>query len=155
MANGTRSKALPNPRHGRGFRTVKTCFWTGLMAARSSPAATGTSLPSSPATGKDLFLDGVDGRSVIARRYRDILAQLTSDIGGDPSEAQSIIIRRATQLAVWCEQAEAASGKPLNIGEYATATNTLRRLLLDLGLERRMRDITSRIDAYLSKGGTA
>ena len=106
--------------------------------------------------GKDLFLDGVDGRSVIARRYRDILAQLTSDIG-DPSEAQSIIIRRATQLAVWCEraEAEAASGKPLNIGEYATATNTLRRLLLDLGLERRMRDITPRIDAYLSKGGTA
>ena len=32
--------------------------------------------------GKDLFLDGVDGRSVIARRYRDILAQLTSDISG-------------------------------------------------------------------------
>ena len=51
--------------------------------------------------GKDLFLDGVDGRSAIARRYRDILAQLTSDIGGDPSEAQHIIIRRATQLAVW------------------------------------------------------
>ena len=104
--------------------------------------------------GKDLFLEGVDGRSVIARRYRDILAQLTSDIGGDPSEAQSIIIRRATQLAVWCEmaEAEAAGGKPLNISEYATATNTLRRLLLDLGLERRMRDITPTINAYLSKG---
>jgi hypothetical protein len=103
--------------------------------------------------GKDLFLDGVDGRSVIARRYRDILSQLTSDIGGDPSEAQSIIIRRATQLAVWCEQAEAeaAGGKPLNIGEYATATNTLRRLLLDLGLERRMRDVTPNIDSYLTR----
>jgi hypothetical protein len=102
--------------------------------------------------GKDLFLDGVDGRSVLARRYRDILAQLTSDIGGDPSEAQSIIIRRATQLAVWCEQADAAAagGKPLNIVEYATATNTLRRLLLDLGLERRMKDITPSISSYLN-----
>ena len=102
--------------------------------------------------GKDLFLEGVDGRSVLARRYRDILSQLTSDIGGDPSEAQSIIIRRATQLAVWCEQAEAeaAGGKALNIGEYATATNTLRRLLLDLGLERRMRDITPSIDSYIA-----
>jgi hypothetical protein len=102
--------------------------------------------------GKDLFLDGVDGRSVLARRYRDILSQLTSDIGGDPSEAQSIIIRRATQLAVWCEQAEAeaAGGKDLNIGEYATATNTLRRLLADLGLERRMRDVTPSIEAYLT-----
>ena len=37
------------------------------------------------------------------------------------------------------------------IAEYATATNTLRRLLLDLGLERRMRDITPNIDAYLRK----
>ena len=61
---------------------------------------------------------------------------------------------KTTQLAVWCEQAEsdAAGGKPLNIGEYATATNTLRRLLQDLGLERRMRDITPTVDAYLSKG---
>ena len=103
--------------------------------------------------GKDLFVGGVDGRLAYARRYRDILAQLTSDIGGDPSEAQSLIIRRATQLAVWCEMAEAdaAGGTPLNIGEYATATNTLRRLLLDLGLERRMRDITPNIDTYLRK----
>jgi hypothetical protein len=55
---------------------------------------------------------------------------------------------------VWCEQAEAeaAGGNPLNIGEYATATNTLRRLLADLGLERRMRDIIPTIDSYLSKG---
>ena len=76
--------------------------------------------------GKDLFVGGVDGRSAYARRYRDILAQLTSDIGGDPSEAQAIIIRRATQLAVWCEMAEgdAASGLPLNVTEYCTATNT-------------------------------
>jgi hypothetical protein len=31
------------------------------------------------------------------------------------------------------------------------APNTLRRLLLDLGLERRMRDITPTIDAYLKR----
>ena len=125
----------------------------GLANGSRSKSVAKPSARSRVSNGKDLFLDGVDGRSAIARRYRDILAQLTSDIGGDPSEAQNIIIRRATQLAVWCEQAEAeaAGGKPLNIGEYATATNTLRRLLLDLGLERRMRDITPSIDAYLSK----
>jgi hypothetical protein len=103
--------------------------------------------------GKDLFLEGVDGRSVLARRYRDILAQLVSDLGGDPSEAQSIIARRAATLSVWCEQSEAkaAAGEPLNIGEFTTATNTLRRLLNDLGLERRVRDITPTIDTYLAK----
>ena len=103
--------------------------------------------------GKDLFVGGVDGRSAYARRYRDIFAQLTSDIGSDPSEAQNLIIRRATQLAVWCEMAEgdAASGLPLNVAEYCTASNTLRRLLLDIGLERRIRDITPTIDRYLAK----
>ena len=102
---------------------------------------------------KDLFLEGVHGRSVLARRYRDILAQLVSDLGGDPSEAQSIIARRATTLAVWCEQTEAkaAAGEALNVTEFTAATNALRRLLNDLGLERRMRDITPKIDAYLAK----
>ena len=93
------------------------------------------------------------GRSVLARRYRDILAQLVSDLGGDPSEAQSIIARRATTLAVWCEQTEAkaAAGEALNVTEFTAATNALRRLLNDLGLERRMRDITPTIDARLAK----
>ena len=124
-----------------------------LQDGNRSKAVARPTARSRVSNGKDLFLEGVDGRSALARRYRDILAQLTSDIGGDPSEAQSIIIRRATQLAVWCEmaEAEAAGGKALNIGEYATATNTLRRLLLDLGLERRMRDVTPSIDAYLSR----
>jgi hypothetical protein len=112
---------------------VKILEKTGLTRATrlAKPSAR-----SRVSNGKDLFVGGVDGRTAYARRYRDILAQLTSDAGGDPSEAQAIIIRRATQLAVWCEMAEAdaASGLSLNVAEYCTATNTLRRLLLDLGL---------------------
>jgi hypothetical protein len=89
-------------------------------------------------------LEGVDGRTALARRYRDILEQLIADIGGDPSEAQSLILRRAATLAVWCEQSEAglAQGKPLDIAEFTTAVNALRRLLADTGLERRSRDVT-------------
>jgi hypothetical protein len=127
---------------------------SSLQEGNRSKAVAKATARSRVSNGKDLFLDGVDGRSALARRYRDILAQLTKDIGGDPSEAEAIIIRRATTLAVWCEQAEAeaAGGKPLNIGEYTTATNTLRRLLADIGLERRMKDITLSIDAYLNGG---
>jgi hypothetical protein len=75
------------------------------------------------------FLDNVDGRSVLASRYRDILGQLVSDIGGDPSEAQSIC-RRAATLAVWVEQAESAmaGGAALNIAEFTTAVNTMHRV---------------------------
>jgi hypothetical protein len=94
--------------------------------------------------GNGVFLEGVDGRCVLARRYRDILASLVSDLAGDPSEAQSLIARRSATLAVWCELAEArmAKGDDLDIGEFTTATNALRRLLADLGLERRARDVT-------------
>jgi hypothetical protein len=89
-------------------------------------------------------LDNVDGRSAVARRYRDVLNELISDLGGDPSGAQSAIARRAAALCVVCEQAEAemVAGGVLDLAEFTTAANSLRRLLSDLGLERRARDIT-------------
>ncbi|KAB0676706.1 hypothetical protein [Aureimonas leprariae] len=97
------------------------------------------------------LLPDVDGRSLIMRRYKDILAQLVVDIGGDPSEAQTIIARRACTIAVWCEQAEAsmANGNGIDIGEFTTATNALRRLLSDLGLERRAKNVTPDVRGYM------
>lgn len=109
--------------------------------------------------GSAVFLEGVDGRSVLARRYRDILGQLVTDLGGDPSEAQSLIIRRAATLAVWCEQCEAgmAGGGTIDIAEFTTAVNALRRLLADIGLERRAKDVTPDLATYLNlhKEGSA
>jgi hypothetical protein len=101
--------------------------------------------------GHDL-LAGVDGRSSTMRRYKEILGQLLADVGGDPSEAQSIIARRAATLAVWSEAAEAemANGEALDVGTYTTAINALRRLLTDLGLERRAREVTPSLTAYLN-----
>ena len=101
--------------------------------------------------GSATFLDGVDGRSVLARRYRDILAELVRDLGGDPSGAQAAIARRAATLCVWCETAEAtmAAGGEIDIAEFTTAANAMRRLLCDLGLERRARDITPTLPDYI------
>jgi hypothetical protein len=72
------------------------------------------------------------------------LRQLISDIGGDPSEAQSIIAKRSATIAVWCERAEAAmaKGEDFDIFAFTTAANALRRLLFDLGIKRVPRDIT-------------
>lgn len=99
-----------------------------------------------------IVLADVDQRSVLYRRYREILATLCADMGGDPSEAQEQIARRAAALAVWCEgaDADAANGKPLDIATYTTASNSLRRLLCDLGLERRARNITPSLTDYLA-----
>jgi hypothetical protein len=120
-------------------------------AANATPAAAKRTARSRVSNGKQLFLEG-DGRGVAVRRYRDLLAALVSDLGGDPSEAQAIIARRAATLAVWCEQAESdmASGNPIDIGSFTTATNALRRLLADLGLERKIRDVTPTLAAYIA-----
>jgi hypothetical protein len=104
--------------------------------------------------GKDI-LPGVDGRSAGARRYRELAGELARDLGGDPSGAQQAIIRRAATLSVWCEQAEAdfANGKDLDIQAFTTATNALRRLLADLGLERKAKDITPDLATYVRQHG--
>jgi hypothetical protein len=96
--------------------------------------------------GTRLFIDGLDGRSALARRYRDLVGEFVSDLGGAEviSEAQRAIIRRAASLCVWCEAVEVrlAAGEEIEITPYTTAANSLRRLLVDIGLERRARDVT-------------
>lgn len=98
------------------------------------------------------LLDGVDGRSATMRRYREILAQLKADLGDDPSEAMMMLLRRATTLAVWCEGEEAklANGEDISIGDFTSTVNALRRLLSDIGLERKARDITPTLKSYLA-----
>jgi hypothetical protein len=72
-----------------------------------------------------------------ARRYRDILAELVSDLGGDAclSEAQRQLCRRAVTLSLQCEHwdAAAAAGKDVDWDLYSRTTNTLRRVLEAIG----------------------
>lgn len=93
-------------------------------------------------------LAGVDMRTHGGRRFKELCADLVHHLGDDPTAPQQAIIRRAAALAVWCEQAETgqAQGQDLDIAAYSTASNTLRRLLTDLGLERRAKDVTTLAD---------
>ncbi|MEQ8228604.1 MAG: hypothetical protein RIA64_11015 [Rhodospirillales bacterium] len=90
------------------------------------------------------ILAGIDGRSAVARRYRDIIQEISTDLGGELTETQLQIARRAASLAIWCESQESmmANGGELNISEFTTATNALRRLLADLGYAKVPRDVT-------------
>lgn len=98
------------------------------------------------------ILEGVDMRTNGGRRFKELCADLVHHLGGDPTAPQFAIVRRAAALAVWCEQAEAgqAKGEDLDIAAYSTATNTLRRLLADLGLERTARDVTPSLTDYIA-----
>jgi len=55
-------------------------------------------------------------------------------------------------LAQWCEETEVAyaQGGDFDVLTYATAANAMRRLLADLGLERRARDVTPSLASYIA-----
>ena len=94
--------------------------------------------------GKDL-LPNVDGRSLIARRFRDISNAILRDQNSDQcSEARLQLIRRFAACAVIAEQMEAglARGEPINIAEHSQLSSMLTRLASRIGIDRRSRDVT-------------
>jgi hypothetical protein len=95
--------------------------------------------------GKDI-LPGVDGRTLTARRYHDLIASLTSDAGGDKkmSEARRQLIRRFAALSVMAENQEAqlVMGNPLDLAEHCQISSTLVRLATRLGINRASKVVT-------------
>ena len=116
-----------------------------------SPAGSRAITPRKPtarsrvSNGRD-WLAGVDQRSSIARRYRDLMAEAIADSGGlsECSQARLQLIRRLAALSVQLEQLEAklAEGAEIDITEYTVLTSTLVRVVSRLGLERCSRDVT-------------
>jgi hypothetical protein len=94
--------------------------------------------------GRDVLPD-VDGRSVIARRYRDITSAILIDQGGADqcSESRTQLIRRFA-AAVLAEQMESrlANGETIDIQQHATLSSTLVRLAQRIGIDRIAKDIT-------------
>jgi hypothetical protein len=95
--------------------------------------------------GRDL-LPNVDGRSLIARRYRDISNAILVDQGGidQCSESRLQLIRRFAAASVLAEQLESrlANGEQIDITEHATLSSTLVRLAQRIGIDRVPRDVT-------------
>jgi|SRR6516225_8642150 hypothetical protein len=58
-------------------------------------------------------LDGVDGRSQVARRYREVSSAIGSDLGGSEhlSEAQLQLVRSAAGLVVLRESLDVQANK--------------------------------------------
>jgi hypothetical protein len=114
----------------------------------SIPAAAKKYARSRVTNGREL-LPGIDGRSIYARRARDLVALFVSDLGGieNASEAEKALVRRASILCVECENLEtqfASSGAadPASLDLYQRTANSLRRMLETLGLERRAREVS-------------
>jgi hypothetical protein len=121
-------------------------------ALRQVTADRPPTLRSRVTNGKTWFVEG-DGRGPWARRWRDIVAEITNDLGGPGflSEGQKQLVRRCATIAIACERAEAkaAAGEDIDLEVYGTLTDRLGRAFQRLGLERRPRDVTPRLDDLL------
>jgi hypothetical protein len=102
--------------------------------------------------GADILPD-VDGRTAVARRYRDIAAQIIADMGGTSqcAEARLQLIRRFAAAAVLAEQMEArlANGHSISMTDHALLSSTLVRLAQRIGIDRRSRNTTPSLSEYL------
>jgi hypothetical protein len=98
-------------------------------------------------------LPGVDNRSEVARRYRDILSAIVSDMGGADrlSEVRLQLCRRFSAAAVMAEQLEAklARGETIDIGQHAQLVSSMVRVSNRIGLNRRAREIVPTLEHYL------
>ena len=96
-----------------------------------------------------------------ARRWRDVLAEIISDLGHDGlSEGQRQLARRCATIAIACErmEGEAAQGNEIDLDAYGTLTDRLGRALQRLGIKRQLRNVTPpSIEEYvrhvLDRGG--
>ena len=82
----------------------------------------------------------VDFRTVEGRYFRQVRDELTRHVGGKPSPAQKILIERCAQLMLRIRLMDVAHAKEdflseKNTREYLVWTNSLSRLLRQLGLE--------------------
>jgi hypothetical protein len=110
---------------------------------------------SAVSNGTRLFcVDGLDGRSQTARRFRDLVEGMGNDLGGSDllSEAQRQLIRRAATLSIMSESVEADFVRNLAFdGEaYGVLCDRLGRCLQRLGLERVARPVNDGSQALAS-----
>ena len=90
-----------------------------------------------------------------ARRFRDVLAEIVSDIGGRDglSEGQRQLARRAATISITCEKMEgdAAAGHDIDLEQYGQLTDRLGRCFARLGLRRHARDLGPTLSDFLPR----
>lgn len=131
------------------------------MQARTKADLNLRKVRSAITNGSSLIAD-TDGRTAWMRRLRDLVSAHIADCGGDEniSHSERVLINRASMLVLQLEMLEqvfsrhAGVASPRQIDRYQRVTNTLRRTLETLGLQRRARDVTPpTVDEYLRSKG--
>ena len=105
-------------------------------------------------TGRTLFIEGGDGRSAWALRWKDLILAHVSDLGGPEglSEAQISICRRASAMECELEAMEArmSEGQHVDTDVYGRLAGRLARMVELIGIKRLAKPIDPTSD--LAKG---
>src|ERR1700722_13792765 len=120
---------------------------SSAVAAR--PLTVRSASPNDP-----LMLRGGDGRSMVARRYRDVAIALADDLGGQDrlSEPSKILVRQAAAMTVQVEslRSKIVSGDDVDIEQLTRLSNVLGRTLQRLGIRKRA-DRKLTVSEYLER----
>jgi hypothetical protein len=112
------------------------------LSKEGSPAPTHRSRVTN---GRALFVEA-DGRSAWSRRYKNLVEAHVSDLGGVDglSEAKKQLIRRAATIEAELERQEGAlaTGESIDLDAFGRASNSLRRILESIGLERAKKEFS-------------
>jgi hypothetical protein len=106
-------------------------------------------------------LADIDRRTRAGQAAFKLRDDLAADLGGFDrlSAMQRELVENAAVLGAMLKDAAASylSGEPVDLPEFMALTNAQRRLLADLGLERRMLNVTPTptLDAYRARQSEA
>jgi hypothetical protein len=102
--------------------------------------------------GKDLLPD-IDGRSAIARRFKEITSAVVIDQGGIErlSESRIQLIRRFSAACVLAERMESrlVNDEEIDIQEHSLLCSTLVRIAQRIGINRVPKNVTPHLHDYL------
>jgi hypothetical protein len=95
-----------------------------------------------------------DGRSATARRFKDLVLDISADLGGvaQLSTAEMQLIRRASMLSAERERQEALAVREdveFDCEGVCREDQALRRVFETIGVRRAPRDVTPSLSSYL------
>jgi hypothetical protein len=138
------------------FEASQTPADRALVAAPSAgrvASVRNSSAGIAPLVGK---LRGINGNSVLARRFREIATMIADDLGGpdELSEPTKILVRQAATLTLRIEaqQSRVVGGEDVGDEELVRLSNVLGRTLQRLGLKRASRPAPSSLLSRLAEG---
>lgn len=102
----------------------------------------------------DAELDQIDGRTKLGRRHKALIADLTEELGGNPTTAEAALIGLAAAVIIRTEQlqVEITSGRQTDDSQLVRLTNAVGRLLKELTAQKakRAKDGPSPLQQWLA-----